>query len=74
MNGTLPEKGSKKRKKMMITNKQLEKMYNRLLANCDKAIDNSTDAWALNFWKQTKEKLYVNMSELGILKNNKTIH
>ena len=54
--------------------KQLEKMYNRLLANCDKAIDNSTDAWALNFWKQTKEKLYVNMSELGILKNNKTIH
>ena len=60
---------------MIITTKQeLEKMYNRLLSNCDKAIENSTDAWALDFWKKTKDKLYVNMSELGILKNSKTIH
>lgn len=60
---------------MIITTKQeLEKMYNRLLSNCDKAIENSTDAWALDFWKKTKSKLYVNMSELGILKNSKTIH
>jgi len=60
---------------MIITTKQeLEKMYNRLLSNCDKAIENSTDAWALDFWKKTKDKLYANMSELGILKNSKTIH
>jgi hypothetical protein len=60
---------------MIITTKQeLEKMYNRLLSNCDKAIENSTDAWALDFWKKTKSKLYVNMSEFGILKNSKTIH
>lgn len=60
---------------MIITTKrELEKMYNRLLSNCDKAIENSTDAWALDFWKKTKDKLYANMSELGILKNSKTIH
>jgi hypothetical protein len=60
---------------MIITTKQeLEKMYNRLLSNCDKAINNSTDAWALDFWKNTKNKLYINMSELGILKNHKTIN
>ena len=60
---------------MIITTKQeLEKMYNRLLSNCDKAIENSTNAWALDFWKKTKDKLYANMSELGILKNSKTIH
>ena len=60
---------------MIITTKQeLEKMYNRLLSNYDKAIENSTDAWALDFWKKTKSKLYVNMSEFGILKNSKTIH
>lgn len=49
-------------------------MYNRLLSNCDKAINNSTDAWALDFWKNTKNKLYINMSEFGILKNHKTIN
>jgi hypothetical protein len=64
-----------KERKMIITTKQeLEKMYNRLLSNCDKAINNSTDAWALDFWKNTKNKLYINMSELGILKNHKTIN
>ena len=57
-----------------MSKQKLKKMYNRLLANCDKAISNSTDAWALNFWKKTKNKLYVNMSKFGILKNNKTIH
>jgi len=57
-----------------MSKQKLKKMYNRLLANCDKAINNSTDAWALDFWKKTKNKLYVNMSKFGILKNNKTIH
>ena len=61
--------------KMIITTKQeLEKMYNRLLKNCDVAIANSTDDWALDFWKSTKVKLYENMSQLGILKGNKTLH
>tara|TARA_B100001094_G_scaffold328946_1_gene390551 strand:+ start:1109 stop:1318 length:210 start_codon:yes stop_codon:yes gene_type:complete len=65
----------KKTKIMIITTKQqLEKMYNRLLENCDKAIDRSTDDWALEFWKKTKNKLYINMSKHGILKNHKTIH
>jgi len=60
---------------MIITTKQdLEKMYSRLLKNCDVAIENSTDSWALDFWKSTKVKLYENMSQLGILKGNKTIH
>tara|TARA_B100001287_G_C22504504_1_gene445253 strand:+ start:443 stop:625 length:183 start_codon:yes stop_codon:yes gene_type:complete len=58
----------------IATKEELEKMYTRLLKNCDTAIDNSKDAWALNFWKKTKSKLYINMSELGILKNSKTIH
>ena len=45
-----------------------------LLKNCDVAIANSTDDWALDFWKSTKVKLYENMSQLGILKGNKTLH
>ena len=53
---------------------QIEKMYDRLLKNCDIAIANSTNSWATEFWTSTKEKLYVNMSELGILKNNKTVN
>lgn len=54
--------------------KEIEQMYDRLLRNCDKAIANSTSDWAYKFWTGTKEKLYQNMSELGVLKNNRTIH
>ena len=57
-----------------ITTEQLEKMYDRLLKNCDTALANSTSEWAHNFWTNTKQKLYENMSDLGILKNNRTIH
>ena len=53
---------------------ELEKMYDRLLRNCDIAISNSTSEWAYKFWLGTKEKLYQNMSDLGVLKNNRTIH
>ena len=49
-------------------------MYNRLLKNCDIAIENSCDDWSLNFWKSTKNKLYENMSEMGLLKGSKTVH
>ena len=49
-------------------------MYDRLLKNCDTALANSTSEWAHNFWTNTKQKLYENMSDLGILKNNRTIH
>tara|TARA_B100001057_G_scaffold484315_1_gene562256 strand:+ start:1034 stop:1186 length:153 start_codon:yes stop_codon:yes gene_type:complete len=50
-------------------------MYDRLLANCDIAIERSEkDSWAFDFWTSTKEELYRNMSDLGILKNNRTIH
>jgi|TARA_B100001093_G_C26668477_1_gene945086 hypothetical protein len=61
---------------MIITTKQdLEKMYNRLLSNCDKAIENSAKgSWAFNFWTSKKEQLFENMSHLGILKNSRTIH
>tara|TARA_B100001027_G_C16041767_1_gene230157 strand:- start:191 stop:376 length:186 start_codon:yes stop_codon:yes gene_type:complete len=55
--------------------KDLEKMYDRLLANCDIAIERSEkDSWAFDFWTSTKEELYRNMSDLGILKNNRTVH
>ena len=49
-------------------------MYDRLLKNCDIAIANSNNSWAKEFWTSTKEKLYFNMSKLGILKNNKTLN
>ena len=49
-------------------------MYDRLLRNCDIAISNSTSDWAYKFWLGTKEKLYQNMSDLGVLKDNRTIH
>lgn len=58
---------------MIATKEELEAVYSRLLANCDKAIDQSTSEWAHNFWTQTKQKLYANMNELGLL-DNKTIH
>jgi|TARA_B100000073_G_scaffold230914_1_gene192799 hypothetical protein len=59
---------------IITTEEDLIKMYDRLLKNCDKAIDNSSDEWARNFWQSTKEKLYENMSEMGLLKGSKTIH
>mgnify|MGYP001178368711 FL=1 len=59
---------------IITTEEDLLKMYDRLLKNCDKAISNSTDEWALNFWKSTKEKLYENMSKMGLLKGSKTVH
>ena len=46
---------------IITTEEDLIKMYDRLLKNCDKAIDNSSDEWARNFWQSTKEKLYENM-------------
>ena len=45
---------------IITTKKDLEKMYDRLLKNCDIAIENSNDDWSLNFWKSTKDKLYEN--------------
>ena len=42
---------------MIATKEELEAVYSRLLANCDKAIDQSTSEWAHNFWTQTKQKL-----------------
>ena len=59
---------------IITTKKDLEKMYDRLLKNCDIAIENSDDDWSLNFWKSTKDKLYENMSKLGLLKGSKTVH
>tara|TARA_B100000989_G_scaffold281066_1_gene244970 strand:- start:1630 stop:1812 length:183 start_codon:yes stop_codon:yes gene_type:complete len=59
---------------IITTKKDLEKMYDRLLKNCDIAIENSDDDWSLNFWKSTKDKLYENMSKIGLLKGSKTVH
>ena len=59
---------------IITTKKDLEKMYDRLLKNCDIAIENSNDDWSLNFWKSTKDKLYENMSKIGLLKGSKTVH
>jgi hypothetical protein len=59
---------------IIATKEDLERMYNRLLKNCDIAIENSCDDWSLNFWKSTKNKLYENMSEMGLLKGSKTVH
>ena len=53
---------------IITTQEDLVKMYDRLIANCDKAINNSTDDWARDYWKSTKEKLYQNMSKIGLLK------
>ena len=59
---------------IITTKKDLEKMYDRLLKNCDIAIENSDDDWSFNFWMSTKIKLYENMSKLGLLKGSKTVH
>lgn len=59
---------------IIATKEDLERMYSRLLKNCDIAIKNSCDDWSLNFWKSTKNKLYKNMSEMGLLKGSKTVH
>ena len=59
---------------IITTQEDLVKMYDRLIANCDKAINNSTDDWARDYWKSTKEKLYQNMSKIGLLEGSKTVH
>lgn len=53
---------------------EIEKMYDRLLANCDIAIERSQEgSWAFDFWTSTKKELFKNMNEIGIL-SNRTIH
>ena len=61
--------------KLTILDKKIvRKRYEKLLDNCDKAIAQSDDDWAFNYWTSVKEKLQNNMSNLGLLKGSKTVH
>lgn len=58
----------------LFTTHQLKKMYDRLLKNCDTAIAISNNSWATEFWTSTKQKLYINMSKHGILKDHESLN
>lgn len=48
--------------------------YEKLLSNCDKALLEAEDQWAITYWTNVKEKLRKNMSKLGLLKGSKLVN
>ena len=50
------------------------KYYTRLLNNARKAKQNSTDNWFKQYWENVENKLFVAMSEKGILKQSSHVH
>ena len=48
--------------------------YEKLISNCDKALAEAEDQWAITYWNGVKEKLRKNMAKLGLLKGSKLVN
>ena len=61
--------------RITILDKRLARLkYEKLISNCDKAIDRSDDDWSFKYWNKVKEQLRTNMSKLGLLKGSKIVN